>query len=135
MRCVIVPTVWMLVLFKILPIPYFSPFTTCESLAFLEDLGRIFLYFMIILFSRPHPCPSILLSRLVLGPSPIGIVSACFWSYLSTRKQSILHIIEGGMGGKPTGVMFCLLWGFFSNPSSSFVRCIYAISSGFSWSE
>ena len=79
-------------------------------------------------FFWPSPFPSVLLSRLVLGPSPIGIVSACFWSYTSTRKQSTLYIIEVGMGGKPPGFIFCLLWGVFSNPSSSFIRCIDGIS-------
>ena len=37
-----------------------------------------------------------------------------FGPYPGTRKQSTLHSIEGGMGGKPTGFMFCLPWGFFS---------------------
>ena len=67
---------------------------------------------MFIPFSWPHSFTVCFLSRLVLGPSPIGRVSACFWSYPSTRKQSTLHIIEAGMGGKPTGFMFCLLLGF-----------------------
>ena len=111
------------------PLSLFPPTTTCESLAFLEDLGHIFLYFMIILFSWPHFFPSVLLSRLVLGPSPIGIVSACFWSYPSTRKQSTLHIIEkGGWEGNQPGLCFVYSGAFFSNPSSSFVRCEYAFS-------
>ena len=73
---------------------------------------RILVTYFCISCSFPFPDP-VLLPRIVLGPSPIGIASACFWSYPSTRKQSTLHIIEGGMGGKPTGFMFCLLWGLF----------------------
>ena len=43
--------------------------------------------------------------------------------------QLTLHIIEGGLGGKATGFMFCLLCGFFfQSLTSSFIRCIYAIS-------
>ena len=73
------------------------------------SLCYIFLYFMFIPLSCPH-FPPVLLLRLVLGPSPIGIASACFWSYLSTKKQSTLHIIEvGGWEGNKSGLCFVYL--------------------------
>ena len=85
------------------------PFTTCESLTFLEDLGHIFLYFMFIPVSCPPPFPACSLTPISLRPflyrDSFGVF---FWSYLSTRKQSTLHIIEVGMGGKPIGFMFCV---------------------------
>ena len=103
----------------------FPSFTTSESLAFLEDLGHIFLHFMFILFSWPHPFPFVFLSRLVLGPSPIGIVSACFWSYPSTRKQSTLQIIEGGDRRETNRGYVLFTLGFFSNPSHHLSYIVY----------
>ena len=94
---------------------------------FFDDLGRIFLYFMFIFPDRP-PFPFVLLSRLVLEFSPIGIVSACFWALSRYQKTVNSPQHRRGMGGKPTGFMSCLPKGFFSNPSSSFTHCIYTIS-------
>ena len=53
------------------------------------------------------------LSRLIFRFFPYRDSSACFWSYLSTKKQSTLHIIEVGMGGKPIGVHVLFTFGLF----------------------
>ena len=52
--------------------------------------------------------------NLRIAPPPIGESFGLFLGPAQIpEKQSTLQNIEGGMGGKPTGFMFCLLWGFF----------------------
>ena len=126
----------MLVLSRSSPFPVFffvSPLPLVSPWPFMRILVTFSVFHVHSpLQAGPLPaCSFILIS--FLGSSPIGRVSACFWSYPSTRKQSTLHIIEGGMGGKPTGFIFCLLWGFFLQYLITFYLLYvrHSIASGF----
>ena len=77
---------------------------------------------------RP-PFPFVLLSRVVLGPSPIGIVSACFWD-LSRYQKTVDSPQHRSWDGRETNRVYVLftLGPFSPIPHHPFTRGIYAIS-------
>ena len=77
---------------------------------------------------RP-PFPFVLLSRVVLGPSPIGIVSVCFWALSRYQKTVDSPQHRRGDGRETNRVYVLFTQGLFSPiPHHPFTRCIYAIS-------
>ena len=121
----------MLVLFKILPNPcfFFHPFTTCESRTFLRILVDYFCIPCSFPFPDRPPFPFVILSRVVLGPSSIGMVSACFWALSRYQKtvDSPQHR-SGGWEGNQPGLCFVYSGAFSPISHHPFTRCIYAIS-------
>ena len=122
----------MLVPLKILSTPSFFFLTLLPLLSpgrFLRILAAYFYIPCSYPFPDRPPFPFVLLSRVALGPSPIGIVSACFWALSGYQKTVDSPQHRSGDGKETNRVMFCLLWGLFSPiPHHPFTRCTYAIS-------
>ena len=116
-----------------LPVSFFTLLPLVRPGPFFRILVAYFCISSSSHFPDQPPFPFVLLSRVVLGPSLMGIVSACSWALSRYQKTVDSQQHRRGDGKKPTGLMFCLLWGFFSNPSSSFhsLYICHFISSGF----
>ena len=80
-------------------------------------------------FSDRPPFPFVLLSRVVLGPSPIAIVLACFWALSRYQKtvDSPQHR-RGGWDRNQSDLCFVYSGAFSPIPHHPFTHGIYAIS-------
>ena len=122
----------MLVPFKILPSRSFL-FLTLLPLVSPGPFLRILVAYFCIPCSFPFPdrpfFPFVLLSRVVLGPSPLGIVSACFLALSRYQKTVDSPQHRSGDGRETNRIYVLFTLGPFSPITyHPFTRCIYAIS-------